>query len=904
MKLLQFSGWERLLPILLTLKSYLITSDNPSNYGSLWGLPFFKIYFYHSSDWRLRFKRFTGKTAPTKTIAFAFFVLFSRDIDAQISMIDSFYQSRWKSQYSGDTNLFIRANSQLTSNSNNPLKHTYKLEFHVSPINEIELNCNALCNINLSSSNYIEIGLLDSNGKRTFIRIGNTQDQSQMFVGDSMVLIGPEKEFDLSKFVYNFKITHSKGQFQFQLRNELTQLTKKFDYNSSTNQFHWTGGYIKILQYGSSAIGKHSFQNLYIGPIRKDTFPPKVIDCKQRDNYNIEIKFNEKLQNISNNNLKLSPFDIEKYTMSIDSNGVLIQLNNPFRKSCDSLKIILNDVSDIESNVLKFHSIILNYLYIDTPNFGDIILTEFMTKPSPSLGLLPEKKYLEILNNSKKIFNLSGLYLSDQVAQCRLPQYILHPKEILLLVSINDTQNFKNYHFLGIPSFPSFNQDEDYIILKSANNKIIFQVYYTENMHHWQYRNGGYSLEKTDINHGTFELNNWFSNQQNGGTPGTILTNASTIPQNIKVIESYFTSDSIYLRMNQTLDPNLVYKLKTTTHLLDVRIKNTDIMVGKLPLVLKDFKKIELLELLEGDSILNKNQESILSYKENFDGTKLDFNEIMYHNFVGNPDFLELTNNDSLAIFMNQFVLTIKEENGIAIKEQIPLKNKERWLIYPGEILAFSTDKTRIFEQFPDGNIQKIIHLKGLPNFNSEQGFLELTHLTQWTKTVSTVQYNNSLHNPIHTETTGISLEKYNDNLRSDLPSSWGSATGLKHYGTPGDQNSIFFSGGTLTQNKFQLRNQRITISPTSVEPLIIDFTFSQPGYIMNASIFRKDGSLIEHSIQNIRIGVNGSIAIKPIYKDSPLPTENYVLKLEAFLPNADICKQIIRFSIINPTSN
>ena len=72
----------------------------------------------------------------------------------------------------------------------------------------------------------------------------------------------------------------------------------------------------------------------------------------------------------------------------------------------------------------------------------------------------------------------------------------------------------------------------------------------------------------------------------------------------------------------------------------------------------------------------------------------------------------------------------------------------------------------------------------------------------------------------------------------------------------------------------------------------------------MNASIFRKDGSLIEHSIQNIRIGVNGSIAIKPIYKDSPLPTENYVLKLEAFLPNADICKQIIRFSIINPTSN
>jgi hypothetical protein len=84
----------------------------------------------------------------------------------------------------------------------------------------------------------------------------------------------------------------------------------------------------------------------------------------------------------------------------------------------------------------------------------------------------------------------------------------------------------------------------------------------------------------------------------------------------------------------------------------------------------------------------------------------------------------------------------------------------------------------------------------------------------------------------------------------------------------------------------------------------VLDFNFSQPGYIVNASIIRKDGTLIEHCIQNARMGASGSISIRPVYKDNPLPTENYILKLEAFLPNADICNQIIRFSVINPTTN
>ncbi len=826
------------------------------------------------------------------------------DIDAQISISDSFNNPRWGNTYSGDTNLFIRSNYLLSSNSNNLLKHSYKLDFRILPAKEIELKCNVLSNINLSSSNYIEIGLLDSNSIQTFIRIGNTQDQSQFFVNDSMVFVGMEKEFDVTKFNYNLKIVYSNGNFQFILKNELNHITRKFNFNSPNSHFQWIGGYIKILQYGSSAIAKHGFQNLYIGPIQKDTTPPKLIHCKQIDNYKLEFKFNEKIQNLPKNKIAMNCFTIEKLATTIDSSTIILQITNNLRQSCDTLKIRFTDVFDVENNVLKGIDIKLNYVFIDTPYFGEILLTEFMTKPTPSLGILPEKKYIEIFNNSNKLFNLNCLLLSDQIGQCYLPNYILKPKEILLLVSSSDTNDFKNYHIKGIPSFPSFNQDEDYIILKTIANTIIFQLYYNEYMQHWQFRNGGYSFEKMDIKHGTFETNNWTSNTQNGGTPGQLISTSANVPHEIKIIESYFTQDSIFIRVNQTLDPNLDYQIKTATLLIDVRLKKPEILIGKLPSILMNCHKIELLELLVGDSSILTHQLPILSFKENFEGTNLDFNELLYHNFVGNPDFLELTNNDSLAIFFNQFVLTVKEENGIAIKEQIPLKNKERWLINPGENLAFTVDKCRIIEQYPEGNLEKIIHLKGFPNFNSEKGTLELTHLTQWTKTVSTFNYSNYLHSPLYTETTGISLEKLNEKLKSDMLSSWGSATANQHFGTPGNVNSIYFSGGTMTENKFQLRNQKISVTPTEIDPLVLDFNFSQPGYIVNASIIRKDGTLIEHCIQNARMGASGSISIRPVYKDNPLPTENYILKLEAFLPNADICNQIIRFSVINPTTN
>ena len=98
--------------------------------------------------------------------------------------------------------------------------------------------------------------------------------------------------------------------------------------------------------------------------------------------------------------------------------------------------------------------------------------------------------------------------------------------------------------------------------------------------------------------------------------------------------------------------------------------------------------------------------------------------------------------------------------------------------------------------------------------------------------------------------------------------------------------------------NHFSLRRNTILNS----EFLILDYSFNKPGYIISASIYNKNGFLISNCIQNFRASNEGLINILPQFQFQTLPAENYILKLEAFLPNADICKQIIRFTILNKT--
>ncbi len=821
-----------------------------------------------------------------------------KDIYCQANFNDSFTSAFWPTNVTGDTSKFNRGNRILKSNSNNSAKHNYGLQFISSQFNAFELQATIQCDINLSSSNFIEFGFKDSNQKSTFIRLGNTLDQLQIFINDSLEKVGPEKEFNVSKLNLNIKIIVLKNILKVIQLNLNDHSKTEYSVNLNQINFNCREGFIKITQFGSTAIAKHSFQDIYFGQIRNDTIPPKIKSIKQIKNNTIEISFSESIRNIKNDHITCKQIPIDSFSVNYDSTIVNCILQNKEHLSSDALKIQIKQLSDLNGNTVYNEIAVCKYLYVDTPKFGDIILTEIMVKPSPTLGLLPEKKYIEIYNSTNQYFNANCLILSDQYTLCYLPNYIIKPKEYLAIGYKGDTTDFKFTHFLGVNSFPSFNQDNDYVILKTKKNHTLFQMYYHENLMDIDHRNGGYSLEKIDIDFGTQECENWVSNKQIGGSPGKPkVKDEIYIPQNLKIIEAYHTLDSVYIRVNCSLNPNSKFAANYNGYKVQLDLIHNEILAGNLPFPLHGITKLKINNLVEFDTMISENDSLNISYQYSYNFNKLDFNEILFHNFTGNPDYIEFVNNDTSAIFLEQFVLNIYQDDATSIKHQFPLKNPNRWLLYPQEYICFTSEKSKTLMQFPFSNKHKIIEKSGFPNFTSQSGELGMIHLNSGSRDLTKLHYNFKMHSTFYVETTGISLEKLNENLQSSELNSWSSATQTEQYGTPGKENSVKVQlSQSPNKNHFLIRKNTIIGNET----LILEYAFNKPGYIIKADIYNKNGIFLMNCVQNFRSSSQGFINIIPYYQFQILPQENYILKLEAFLPNADLCKQVIRFTVLN----
>ena len=843
-------------------------------------------------------KKSIGKAEPIKIIFTLIFSFLLRDIYCQTYFNDSFLTPFWPGNVSGDTSKFTRGNSRLTSNSTNLSKHSFGLQFLSNQSNAFELEATINCDINLSSSNFIDLGFRDSLQKTTFIRLGNTQDQFQLFLQDSLCFVGVEKEFNVSNIKLNFKMIVTNQNLKIIQLNLLDKTKKEYILPLNRAPLQCFQGFIQITQYGSSAIGKHSLTNIYLGPFRIDTIPPKIKSIKQIKNTTIEISFSEPIRKLKSYHLESNQIPIDSIFMNNDSTMLYLMLQNKLHQSFDSLDLFIKEITDLSGNKSINLNGICQYLYVDTPEYGDIILTEIMVKPYPTLGQLPEKKYIEIHNTTNQYFNANCLILTDQYSQCFLPNYIIKPKEYLAIGYKGDTSDFKFTNFLGVNSFPSFNQEEDYVILKTKRNKILFQTYYKENLMNIDHRNGGYSLEKIDVIHGTQECENWYTNSNIGGSPGKSNDQTAIyVPQKLKIIEAYHSADSIYIRVNKTLNPNAKFAAYCNGIEMKLSLKQNEILTGKLSLLLVNLPKLTIENILESDSLITTVGNIISSYKYSYNHTRIDFNEILFHNFSGNPDYIEFVNNDTSALFLDQFVLNIYHENGLGIKQQFPLKNTNRWLLMPSEYMCFTSEKSKILDQFPNSNKHLIIEKSGFPNFMSESGELGIIHLNARPTEVSQLNYNSKMHSEFYSETSGISLEKLNEILPSCEINSWNSATQTSNYGTPGIENSmkIHLTNFKLN-NHFSIRKNTLNGN----ELLILDYSFNKPGYILNASIYNKNGFLLSNCIQNLRISNEGFVSILPYFHFQMLPPENYILKLEAFLPNADLCKQVIRFTVLN----
>jgi len=178
---------------------------------------------------------------------------------------------------------------------------------------------------------------------------------------------------------------------------------------------------------------------------------------------------------------------------------------------------------------------------------GDVVLNEVLFNP-----VTGGEDYVEIYNASQKQIPLNKLLLASRDNELQLTQiYPLTSEKISLkaesfLALTKDTNGVFPWYtiecpecFLQMEKFPSYNNDDDYVVLLNNDMEIIDELAYNEKMHLPVFHDReGVSLERISFYEATNNPDNWLSASEPAGfgTPGYRNSQANIeLPEKVTV---------------------------------------------------------------------------------------------------------------------------------------------------------------------------------------------------------------------------------------------------------------------------------------------------------------------------------------------------------------------------------
>ncbi|MCY7411359.1 MAG: lamin tail domain-containing protein, partial [Chitinophagales bacterium] len=254
-----------------------------------------------------------------------------------------------------------------------------------------------------------------------------------------------------------------------------------------------------------------------------DSIPPTLVRVTVIDNATLQLIFSESLDsisaaNISNYFIQPNTAIISVQVISPDLMNVNLQID-PALDTNTVYTIIANNLADCHGNIMT----IVDSAKVAIPsiiNIGDILINEILFNPKTG-----GYDYLEIYNNTDKIFDLKDLKVSSaddfdsltSINEITSESFLLFPDQYVVLTENSDwvKQNYVAQNpdwLLGITNLPSYNDDEGRVVLLNNLNERIDEFHYNASWHFPLIDDvEGVSLERIDPNQATQDSMNWHS---------------------------------------------------------------------------------------------------------------------------------------------------------------------------------------------------------------------------------------------------------------------------------------------------------------------------------------------------------------------------------------------------------
>ncbi len=549
-------------------------------------------------------------------------------------------------------------------------------------------------------------------------------------------------------------------------------------------------------------------------------------------------------------------------------------------------------------------------------NRYDIVIHELMADPTPQLGL-PNNEWIELRNTSAVSFNLLGWRIGDATSQSGpMPAFNLLPDSFVIVCTGSAVAAMAVYGpTIAVTGFSSLDNTADVIYLRSAQNRIIHAVSYTDTWYQNELKkDGGWTLEMIDSKNPCSGFNNWkASTNTTGGTPGrqnsVNTTNADDgAPQLLKA----FAADNmnISLVFDEPLD-----SLKAATsvnYMISDGIGNPQSVVAVLP----GFDKVNLrlaIPLLRNkvytvtvsgitdcvNNLVGKKNSARVGLAEVADGLDLVINEILFNPPSNGTDYVEIYNRGNKMIDLKQTYIANRSSTGV-ISNIKPL-SLENYLLFPQDFMVITADPSIVKRDFITLNMDAFVTVPSMPSFNDDEGNAII--LNAQGNIVDELKYDEKWHFKLIDNREGVALERIDHNAPTENSDNWHSAATSVGYGTPTYKNSQYRIDQQVSGT--------IKVSPEIVSPdndgmddfASIDYEFPSGGYMANIIIFDANGRIVRYLQRNALCGIKGIFRWDGLgEKFQKMPVGIYIIYTEVF--NLDGKKKHFKNTIVLARKN
>jgi len=261
------------------------------------------------------------------------------------------------------------------------------------------------------------------------------------------------------------------------------------------------------------------------------------------------------------------------------------------------------------------------------------------------------------------------------------------------------------------------------------------------------------------------------------------------------------------------------------------------------------------------------------------DSFDIVINEILFNPKSSGEDYVEFYNRSKKILNLkNAYIANRNTAGAISSIKQF---TTEDYAYFPGDYIVVTSDASILQRDYVANNPHAILEVSSMPSFNDDKGNVIL--LNEQGRIVDEVKYTEKWHFALISNREGVSLERINPDAPS-VKSNFHSAASSVGFGTPTYKNSQFRSDLELPGD--------ITLSPAVFSPdndgiddfATIQYSFPDPGYVANITIFDAVGRPVRYLQRNALNGLKGFYRWDGLgEKQQKLPVGIYIVYTEVF---------------------